>query len=82
MVTDPVTLAYHPHYIDEHLINAAAYSGWNSEAFHLALIKIDNLDDICRDLGELACKGVLRAVADAAQGNTVRHRGRKLSGPL
>lgn len=67
MVTDPVTLAYHPHYIDEHLINAAAYSGWNSEAFHLALIKIDNLDDICRDLGELACKGVLRAVADAAR---------------
>ncbi|WP_455615338.1 diguanylate cyclase domain-containing protein [Eisenbergiella sp.] len=67
MVTDPVSLAYHPHYIDEHLINAAAHSGRNEEAFHLALININNLEDIRRELGELACKGVLRAVADAAR---------------
>lgn len=67
MVTDPVTLAYHPHYIDEHLINAAAHSSRNSEAFHLALIHISNLEDIRLDLGSLACKGVLRAVADAAR---------------
>ena len=67
MVTDPVTLAYHPHYIDEHLINAAAHSGRNEEAFHLALININNLEDIRRELGELACKGVLCAVADAVR---------------
>lgn len=67
MVTDPVTRAYHPHYIDEHLINAAAHSGRNAEAFHLALININNLADIHGKLGELACKGVLCAVADAVR---------------
>lgn len=65
MVTDPVTQAYRPHYIEEHLLHTAMNTGNNPYSFHLALIGIDGLEEIRKNSGHLACDGILRAAADS-----------------
>lgn len=65
MVTDPVTLAYQPHYIEEHLLHMAMNAVCQPYAFHLALIGIDGLEEIRTEAGCLACDGILRAAADS-----------------